>query len=249
MARKLGSIKEPPYLGLRDSLEISHDMYTRMGGSASRDDLAELLGNTPSSSSFIKKISSLRGYGLLEEGPSNNFKLTELAHRAVSPSSKLEEAKARLEIFRKVTIFSRIHDIYKGKICPEIPYLANTIERELGVTKDAKLRWAEAFLEAIEAAGLQSMQGGKTVIRSDVSVVDSYPVETKTPEVSGIMPEAPKVYEEEEEAKAAEEPGRIRLYFPFSGKGEAKIFLPSNLSHNEIKKVISLLQMLVENAE
>lgn len=241
MGRKLGSIKEPPYLGLRQSLEISHEIYTRMGGSASRDDLAELLGNTPVSSSFTKKISALRVYGLLEESGNNHYKLTELAYRAVSPNSKLEEARARLEIFRKVIIFSKIHDIYKGKICPEISYLANTIERESGVTKDAKLRWAEAFLEAIEAVGLQSIQGGKTVIRSDVSVAESA-IDEGRPQENGVeseyRPTPPSTPLEEKS-----EPGTIRLVFPFSGKGEAKIYLPGNLNQNEVKKLITLLEI------
>lgn len=248
MGRKVGSFKEPPYLGLREALEISQDVYSRMGGSAARDDLAQVIGNTPSSSSFAKKISALRAFGLMEESGPNNYRLTPLAYQIVAPGSRFEEARARLEVFRNINIFSKLHDQYKGKVCPEINYLANTIERELGVPAGAKVRWAQAFLEAIESAGLQSLQSGRTVIRSDISVLDSSPVETKAPEVTG-MPEAAKVHEEEEESKAAVEAGRIRLYFPFTGKGEAKIFLPSNLSHTEIKKVISLLQMLVENTD
>jgi hypothetical protein len=245
MARKVGSFKEPPYLGLGEALEISHAVYSRMGGSAMRDDLAQVLGNTPSSSSFVKKMSALRAFGLMEENGPNNYRLTPLAYQIVAPGSRLEEARARLEVFRNINVFAKLHDQYKGKVCPETTYLANTIERDLGVPTGAKVRWAQAFLEAIESAGLQSMQGGRTVIRSDISVLDSQPVETQ--EDRYMETETRSNEQKHSPPQEREEPGTSNFVFPFAGKGAVRIQMPDNLSQQEITKLLKLLEISLKD--
>lgn len=248
MGRRLGSFKEPPYIGFAECLNVVIGIYEKMGGTASRDDLAEFLGNTPSSSSFVKKVSILRAYGLLT-GEGNAFILSDLARSIVAPSSKAEEAKAKVEAFRKIEVFARVHDMYKGKICPEEVYLANTIEREAGVPADSKSAWAKAFLEAVQAAGLYLTQGGKGVIRSDAPVIESVPVETSSQQeremdVTGNRATEAIAREENIETGA----GTVRLVFPFPGKGEAKIFLPGNLTQKEVEKLLALLRISLSEA-
>ncbi len=236
--------KDPPYIGLAESIEIARTMYERMGGTASRDDLGGLFGNTPRSSSFERKTRAMRSYGLLDESGTNTYRLTPLAVQIVAPTSGSEEAQARVNVFRNIDVFARIHDLYKGKVCPEESFLANTIEREVGVGPDAKYRWAKMFMESLKAAGLYSEQGGRIVVRADSSMVESRPVDFRS-RIEEKETEMETTGQETTTQENHAQPGVVRLIFPIRGRIEAKIFIPENLTREEADKLITVVNTCV----
>lgn len=226
-------------MALAECLQVAKEIHNRIGRTISVDDLSSLLGNSPQSSSFIRKARAMKVFGLLEWLDPEGYRLTRLAIRIVSPDSTLEEAQARVEAFKNVEAFARIHDLYKGKLCPEEPLLADIIVREAHVKEEFKFQWSSAFIDSGQTAGLISEQGGRLIVKTDPhdTVQADY-------DFKGV-----NTMEATREGLESTGTGTARLIFPFRGKGEAKIFFPENLSEDELEQLIALLRAYMSQSK
>src|SRR2546428_10985083 len=117
MARKpAGSaVESPPYLGLDESLKIAQQVQERGGGTLSLESLAEVFGNSLKSSSFERKLSAVKNFGLIER-QRDSVRLTNLALSYVAPTAAAEQAKAKADAMRNVTLPRQLHDRFAGRV-------------------------------------------------------------------------------------------------------------------------------------
>lgn len=167
MARMFGMGKAP-YISLAEAIEIIAQINRKHGERISKSYLADITGNTLKSSSFIKKLASLRHYGLAVE-TSGDVRLTDTGLAIVAPTSPNEEPRARVEAFLSLPLFRRLHDQLKGGLLPKRESLINSLQREHGIKPKYTSDWAERFEEALETAGLLSKKGTEWMILDSVS--------------------------------------------------------------------------------
>lgn len=155
----------PPFLSLAGACRLVKEIYEQAGGECGLDILSKLTGNSPSSSSFIKKLNALKCYGLLQEPERNRFKLTELGYPIAAPTSLMEEALARRTAFLSVDGWARIYERHKGKLLPADEFLRNIFEQEVGIPRELSGEWVTSFANAAKAACLlHHRSDGKTQI-------------------------------------------------------------------------------------
>jgi hypothetical protein len=150
----------PPWINLKDGLELISIIYERGAGSISSDELARLMKSTVKSSAFGMKLVALRKYGLIQtEG--HAIKITQLGNAIMAPSSNEERQAAIFQSFNSIQLHAQLHQRYRGGFLPEDSFLANTLEREFNVSPDDKDKWVECFKESGKVAGVLNYEGGK----------------------------------------------------------------------------------------
>src|SRR5437870_10798757 len=160
MARKIsGTI--PPYINLKESIDLTKAIYERGGGSMTPDDVAALMKSTVKSSAFRLKIAAMRGFGLIQTD-GQSLRITQTGKAIVAPTSPDEYQTAILEAFNSVSIYESLHQKYQGGFLPEDTFLANTVVKEFSSPSEHKEKWLKSFKESGRAAGLLREEGSKT---------------------------------------------------------------------------------------
>ena len=149
----------PPALRLSEAIALAHKINENAGGSASYDLFSQMTGNTKTSSTFARKISALRLYGIVEDRD-NVVCLSELGNRIVTPRDENDDLLGMKEALLRVDILGKIYDRHRGRILPEEQFLINVVQQELKVPREFSKTWVEYFKDAIQTAKL-------TIIRSD----------------------------------------------------------------------------------
>lgn len=134
--------------------------------------LALILGNTVTSSAFVRKVRALSIYGLLADQVDGHFSLTDLALAIALPRSTQSQTEAKKQAFLRIEQFSFLFNQHKGKLLPADEFLRNILEQECGVPRDVSHVWVEQFKDGARAAGLFHNRGdGKIQIaESPISV-------------------------------------------------------------------------------
>lgn len=184
MSRPANPVK-PPYLDLRQSLDIVHAIYERGGGLLNHDDLASIMGTTVKSSAFRMKVLALKLFGLAQVVDGHTIKLTPIASAIVAPSSDGERLEAKFEAFSAIYVLKSVYERYKGGYLPEDAFLGNTLVREFQVDQESKNDWVECFKQSGRAAGILLDEGGKIRVlqspRGLASVLNDAPQTVPTP--------------------------------------------------------------------
>ena len=155
----------PPFFNLTEAFELAKQVNDNGGGRANADLMSQLTGNSSSSSTYNKKVNSLKSYGLI--APDGDvLALTELGVEVAAPRSPEAGAQAKKESFLKIDHFKTLYERHKGKLLPESQYLRNIIEQDLKINKEFSQAWMAAFQDGLKAAGLSSARtDGKIQIR------------------------------------------------------------------------------------
>jgi hypothetical protein len=172
-AAKKARVAQPPYLNLQEAVQIAGQIYEQGGGRADSNLLTVILRNSTSSSSFTRKLQSLRWYHLTA-GMVPPVTLTDAALAIVAP----KDENARLAGLKSAAIgpdpFRRTYDRLKGKLLPQKEFLINGFQHDLNVPKEIATAWADSFAEALETAQLLlSRQDGKIQVLEGASVLSS----------------------------------------------------------------------------
>ncbi len=165
---KKGSL--PPFLGLTDAISLVEKIYGEAGGTASYNLLSRIFDNSPSSSSFTKKLSWLKAYGLVTEATKGSVSLSETGTMIAAPQSPEAAANAKKDAFLRIDVFNRIFERHKGKLLPADEFLRNIIEQDCGIPKELSDLWVDSFKDAIRVAGLLYDRGDqkKQILESAV---------------------------------------------------------------------------------
>jgi hypothetical protein len=150
----------PPWIDLKESLELVRQIYDRGGGSVSYDELAQIMDSTIKSSSFRMKTVALRAFGLIQSD-GKNIRLTNLGQMVVAPASQDEYGEALFKAFNNMQLHAELYQRYKGGYLPEDSFLGNTIVREFNAPADTKEQWIKCFKRSGIASGILVEEGGK----------------------------------------------------------------------------------------
>lgn len=104
-------VEVPVYVSIADAIDIAKKLVTFKGEDITRDALASTLGHkNTGSGTFIRKMSDLRKYGLIE-GRGEAYKATELTNRIAFASNETEKNGAILEMINNVDIIKKLAEV------------------------------------------------------------------------------------------------------------------------------------------
>jgi hypothetical protein len=256
MARKPAgsSIESPPYLSLDDSLKVAQQIQERGGGTLSLESLAEVFGNSLKSSSFERKLSALKNFGLVER-QRDAVRLTKLALAYVAPTAVEEQVRAKAEAMRNVPLLRTLHDRFAGGVLPPADSLANLMLREYGANEPLHRAWADFFAASLRSADLLSSLGGRTTVRRSPDgaeagaataappILDEVPRRDVQAADRGVSQESATV------SRAAASGDSQRLEVRLHDGSAAAVFLPRTADPDDIADVIALLEIMKKRAE
>jgi len=153
----------PPSLSLPDAVSVITHLYENVGGDASYDTFAGVIENSPSSSTFHRKLAALKNYGLVTD-ENRHLRVSSLGDLIVAPTSVDERMDALKKAFLSVEIFAILYDKYRGKLLPQDEFLTNVVTGL--VPKEFANTWIDRFKQSAKAAGLIRDRGdGKLQVR------------------------------------------------------------------------------------
>lgn len=246
MARTKGPGR-PPYASLREATKVTERIYRDGGGRLPKEVLASVLGHTTSSSSFVRKISALQQFGVIETH-GDIVSLTPLGYGIAAPKSQDERSNSLLNAFLNVNIFRLLHERYRGKLLPDIKSLENILVREFGVDQKHAADWAKGFFDALETVGLVDRRGSTQMVLSKPQQVTGF--RTTTPTERHPLPDerVTEVKEEPERQEEAMIEGTNEIRLKFDG-GTAVIRIPASATDREIEKLRSLLELMKKGTQ
>src|SRR5882724_8773830 len=247
MAKKKGSRigygVKPPYINLKESLEILRRIYDDAGGTVSNDQLSRIVGNTVGSSSFGLKIQALKNYGLVAQDDSGRITLSDLGRRIAAPIDTEQRSAAIKEAFLKLATHKTLFDIWAGRILPAEEFFLNTIRERCDIPSELTKRWRESFMESGRAAGLfQERPDGKIQLRlepDEETIVapqnDEAPAAAQSPiPARRAAPAMPLPLSDVE-----------RFQIPLTSEGKVGVIeLPKGWTQPDVKKMIHVIEAM-----
>ena len=168
MAKRTRITRPYPTHSFQDTLPIAETIQRVNGGLPVETELlAEAMGTSARSRSFIQKLNASSKYGLTLGSYSDDFiRLTELGESVTAPVSAEERQSSILEAVTTPDVFCKFYRIYAGKRMPEDIYASNTLIRELGVPRELTEECLGIIRRNGLIAGLVSDQSGVLVVGS-----------------------------------------------------------------------------------
>ncbi len=166
MAKRTRITRPYPTHSFQDALPIADTIQRVNGGQPVETELlAEALGTSAKSSTFVQKLNASSKYGMTIGSYSDNFiELTELGESITAPGSPQERYESVVEAVTKPEIFRKFYRIYSGKRMPEDIYASNTLVRELGVPRELTEECLGIIRRNGLASGLVSDQAGTLMV-------------------------------------------------------------------------------------
>ena len=253
MARKpAGSgIESPPYLGLEESLKVAQQIQERGAGTLALESVAEVFGNSLKCSSFERKLSAVRNFGLIDRHL-DSVRLTPLGLAYVAPTTTEERSRAKAEAMRNIPLLQRLHDRFAGGVLPAADSLANLVLREYGANEPLHRLWADFFVASLRTADLLSSLGGRMTVRRTPEGSEAGPSALPAPASEEI---APRRDVRSSDNAVGTESARVdrgdaqRLEVRLHDGAVAAVLLPRTADPDDIADVIALLEIMKKRAE
>jgi len=241
MARK-SSGNVPPWMDLREAIELIKTIYEKGGGSMGLDDLATLMNHTIKSSAFTMKMGAMRAFGLVNTD-GQIVKLSSLGSAIVAPSSSDEYREAVFKAFNAISLYSSLHQKYRGGYLPEDSFLANTLQREFGVSSENREKWVESFKQSGRAVGVIRDEGGKIRVLQTPSPIGGQMEETKetptrTKGEPWLLGKRERIYEKDNEE-----------VFPIILDETRRVIVPINFDREDLEYLQGVLDLYIKRRE
>lgn len=243
MARKsTGTV--PPYISLKECIDLASTIYERGAGTMTLDDLATLMGTSIKSSGFRMKMVAMRAFGLLlTDGRS--ARLSPLGKAIVAPTSREERQESIFQSFNSIPIFGLLHEKFQGGFLPEDTFLANIIEKEYSSPSEYKEKWLKCFKESGKAAGILRDDNGKVRVLQTPSLTGSY-----MPEQRRVSSEQQEQREEHEQRKQDSDYRHGTAgSFPVVLDEKRSVIVPLDFSRNDLEYLQGVLELYVKRRE
>lgn len=172
-------------------------LIKRLGAIAATDrevsaaNLAVAMQNSLTSSSFVRKLSALRLYGLITETGSDTYSLSERGMMIAAPRSPQDEVSALKAAFLEIEPFNRIFQQHKGKLLPADEFLRNIIEHDCKIPHECADQWVSDFKQGAHYAALLHDRGNGRVQISENPVLNSDGTESQARPDSDKAPHEP----------------------------------------------------------
>jgi hypothetical protein len=162
-----------PYSDFDSAENVARAIYENVGhGTCSASSqLAAWMNVSPKSSGFRTQLSSARLFGLVENGKSEAYRLTDLGIRVLDPS---QSKSAKTEAFLCVPLFKALYEKYKGVVTPPTAALEAEIV-SLGVAEKQKSRARQNFESSAIQTGFRE-QGANRLVMPAVVVLPPQPL-------------------------------------------------------------------------
>jgi hypothetical protein len=157
-----------PYSDFDSAENVARAIYENVGhGTCSASSqLAAWMKVSAKSSGFRTQLSSARLFGLVENGKSEAYRLTDLGIRVLDPS---QSKSAKAEAFLCVPLFKALYEKYKGVVTPPTAALEAEIV-SLGVAEKQKSRARQNFESSAVQTGFRE-QGANRLVMPAVVVL------------------------------------------------------------------------------
>ncbi len=188
----------PPRYYLGESVQLAIDIYEKAGGNATLDEFSDITGNTRKSSSFVRKLQTLKHYGLVVTDE-ENIRLSDIGERIAAPQDQAEKNAALKTAFLQIEPFQLVYEKFVGKILPQDEFLKNAFTQQENIPQKLASDWIIHFQSSGKFAGLlMDREDGKLQVRGMASdktpktqmVNDGHKPENDKPDA--IMSESPK---------------------------------------------------------
>lgn len=140
-----------PYLDLENAITVASAILRGGGVAVTRDQLAGLMGSSPTSGNFVTKIASARAFGLVSF-ENSKYELTDTGFNILDSDEKRQKA-ARRDAFLSVPLYRRTFDEFKGRQLPPRPHGLEQAFVKFGVAQKQKTNVRLAFDKSASQAG------------------------------------------------------------------------------------------------
>ena len=182
--RRKRLVRQYPAHSLEDVLPLASVIYDENAGlPLDRTLLAQGLGTTTSSSSFITKLASSESYGLTRGRYRDpTITLTALGSSIVANRSFEEFSEAATTAALRPPLFQKLFTLLRGMEIPEEHFLTNLLMRDVGIRRDQTAEFAriyqsnDTYLKTIEQ-GLNDTPQGKletSIIEQNLDELDDF---------------------------------------------------------------------------
>jgi hypothetical protein len=207
--------------------------------------IAVAIGNTVTSSSFARKVASLRSFGLLDES-TGSFRVSKLGIEAAFPVDPQAGQEAKMRALLSVDPFRAIFEKNKGRTVPPVEFLRNLIEQECSVPKQWSAEWVDHFQKGAREAGLIHPLADGRILISDsssgkVASSEQKPAVSATPKE---QPPSPSATESPSVGDKVADGGGHNSILPLSGGKIAVFQIPGDLSAKDAKRIGRFLEGL-----
>ncbi|HWH59780.1 MAG TPA: hypothetical protein VN682_19275 [Terriglobales bacterium] len=145
-----------PIHTLKDALKVAQAIKDYNGGNPwTPMDVANALGVGGATNNFFYLTAASRDYGLTEgTRDTQQISIAPLGSEILyAANAELEHAK-QIEAFRKIPIFDKVLDHYKGSSLPEMKYLGNTLERDFHLAPRFHEEFSKLFRDNCNDLGI-----------------------------------------------------------------------------------------------
>lgn len=227
----------PPSLTLQEAIDIARKIYELTGGAAPLSAAPDITGNSASSSTFSRKLITLRQYGVVYV-EDETMRLTDLGQSLVAPKSEDEHTDALKRTFLKIDVFFKIYERFKGRPLPQDVFFLNALAEY--VPKDLTESWLDKFKRSAKTAGLLEERDDKFYVLD----------KQKLPQESEVEPSPTVLNAEPIIEKQELVPVSTRTPIVLGPGRWAYIELPPDWRPKELRKLIKILELaLSEDSE
>lgn len=143
-----------PAVTILECLEFIKKIDSLGGKIVSYVSILSIMGlASPSTRSFLSRISASKQYGFIVTGGST-VQLTDLAKRIIYPSAIGEDQKLLKEAFGNPPLYAKLIERFQNKALPAKDQLANILMNDYRIIKQVKDNAADCFIESASYLGL-----------------------------------------------------------------------------------------------
>lgn len=218
-----------PAVSIAGCLEFIKQIDSLGGKTVSYGSILGLLGLTsPTTKSFLNRISASKQFGLITTGGST-AQLTDLGRRILYPNEGEQETRRLLiESFENPPLYVKLISRFNNRAIPSANQLSNLLMNEYRIIKQVKDNAAKCFLESANYLGL--IQNGVLIMDdpdtgSDiVSSFDNKNIDVE--KTAELLPQA----------QTPENPREEGYFFeiPTMGKKTARFYIPDDITPKDI---------------
>ncbi len=143
-----------PAVTIEQSIEFVKQIESLGGKAVSYASILSLLKlSSPSTKSFLSRISASKQFGFITTGGST-VQLTDSARHILNPTTDDEKKRLLAEAFNKPPLYIKLLERFKNKALPQKEQLSNILMHEYHIIKSVKDRATECFIKSAESVGL-----------------------------------------------------------------------------------------------
>ena len=164
------SQRDLPRISLEEAVPVASVMYDNIAsGTTTFDNIAKLLGSSPTTTKTRYMIWGAEAYGIIIKHENNEYSLSETGRKIVAPTYHNEDNEAKIKAILTPTIFSKFFTEYNKHPIPQEMYLNNLLETKLGIPRERVEEAKEIIIKNMVFANVKKIDDttGKEIIDLD----------------------------------------------------------------------------------